>query len=107
MWHAHLARDSRAGRPCHFGKACSMTYRKSLRLRLVWVLGLNATVGLCIAFSLWWLQSRGNLHSLPSHLADSAIHSVTYGTMFGLAMPYLAERFGALRFPWNGISIIT
>jgi hypothetical protein len=20
MWHAHLARDSRAGRPCHFAK---------------------------------------------------------------------------------------
>jgi hypothetical protein len=20
MWHAHLARDSRAGRPCHFSK---------------------------------------------------------------------------------------
>ena len=84
-----------------------MTYIKTLRLRLIWVLGLNATVGLCIAISLWWLQSRGNLHSLPSHLADSAIHSVIYGTMFGLAMPYLAERFGALRFPWDGISIIT
>ena len=80
---------------------------KTLRLRLVWVLGLNATIGLCIAISLWWLQSRGNLHSLPTHLADSAIHSVIYGTMFGLAMPYLAERFGALRFPWNWISIIT
>ena len=84
-----------------------MPYIRSLRLRLVWILGLNAAIGLCIAISLWWLQSRGNLHSLPSHLADSAIHSVIYGTMFGLAMPYLAERFGALRFPWNGISIIS
>jgi sensor histidine kinase YesM len=84
-----------------------MPYTKTLRLRLVWILGLNATIGLCIAISLWWFQSRGNLHSLPTHLADSAIHSIIYGTMFGLAMPYLAERFGFLRFPWNWISIIT
>jgi sensor histidine kinase YesM len=40
-------------------------------------------------------------------LADSAIHSVIYGAMFGLAMPYLAERFGFLEYPWNWISIIT
>jgi sensor histidine kinase YesM len=84
-----------------------MPYMETLRLRLVWILGLNATIGLCIAISLWWLQSSGNLHSLPIHLADSAIHSVIYGTMFGLAMPYLAERFGSLRSPWNWISIIT
>jgi sensor histidine kinase YesM len=80
---------------------------KSLRLRLIWVLGLNATLGLCIAISVWWLRSSANLRSLPTHLADSAIHSFVYGSMFGLIMPYLAERFGALRFPWNGISIIT
>jgi sensor histidine kinase YesM len=84
-----------------------MPYIKTLRLRLLWVFGLNATIGLCIAISLWWLQSRGNLHSLPTHLADSAIHSVIYGTTFGLAMPYLAERFGFLRYPWNWIAIIT
>jgi sensor histidine kinase YesM len=77
-----------------------------LRPRLVWVLGINAAIGLCIAISFWWLQRKDNPHSLATYLADSAIHSVIYGTMFGLAMPYLAERFGALRFPWNWISII-
>src|SRR5688500_1562672 len=66
-----------------------LAYIKSLRLRLVLVLGLNVAIGLATAILLWWLQSRGNLHSLPAHLAVSAIHSVIYGTMFGLAMPYL------------------
>jgi sensor histidine kinase YesM len=84
-----------------------MSYSKSIRIRLVWVFGLNATIGLGIAISLWWFQSGGDLHSLPSHLADSAIHSLIYGTIFGLAMPYLAEPLGALRAPWNWISIIT
>jgi two-component system, LytTR family, sensor histidine kinase AlgZ len=84
-----------------------MSYTKSLFLRLVWILGLNATIGLCVAILFWWFQSRGNPHSFPTHLADSAIHSVIYGTMFGLAMPYLAERFGFLGYPWNWVSIIT
>jgi two-component sensor histidine kinase len=84
-----------------------MPHTKSLRLRLFWILSLNATIGLCIGTSTWWLQSRDNLHSLPAHLANSAIHSVIYCTMFGLAIPYLAVRFGALRFPWTWISIIT
>lgn len=80
-------------------------YMRSISLRVVWVLGLNAAVGLCIAISVWWLQSRTDLHLLPTHLADSLIHSVVYGTMFGFTMPYLAERFGFLRFPWNWITI--
>jgi signal transduction histidine kinase len=84
-----------------------MPYTKTLGPRVGWVLGLNATIGLCIALSLWWLQSRANPVSLPTHLADSAIHSVIYGTMFGLAMPYLARRFGCLKSPWNWVSIIT
>ena len=79
----------------------------SIRLRLVWVFGLNAAVGLCVAVSLWWLQSRSDVHSLPTHLADSLLHSFIYGTMFGLTMPYLAERLGFLRPPWNWITIIT
>ncbi len=80
---------------------------KSLRLQLVWILGLNVTIGLCVAISFWWLQSNGNLTSLPTHLADSAIHAVIYGTMFGLVMPYFAERLGSLRFPWNWMLIIS
>lgn len=80
---------------------------KTVSQRLAWILGLNAVIGLCIAVLLWWLQSRGDVHLLPAHLADSAIHSVVYGTLFGLAMPYLAERFGFLRFPLNWITIIT
>lgn len=80
---------------------------KTVSLRLAWILGLNAAIGLCIAILPWWLQSRGDVHSLSTHLADSAIHSILYGTTFGLAMPYLGERFGLLRFPWNWITIIT
>jgi len=91
----------------HIGHMDSMPYIKSSRQRMGWVFGLNATIGLGIAISIWWLQSRGNLHSLPTHLADSAIHSIIYGTMFGLAMPYLAERLGSLQFPWNWFSLIT
>jgi len=83
-----------------------MHYTKTLRLRLLWVFGLNATIGLFIAISLWWLQSDGNAHSLPAHLADSFLHSSIYGTIFGLGMPYLAERLGTFRTPWNWISIL-
>jgi signal transduction histidine kinase len=83
-----------------------MLRTKSLRLRIVSVLGLNAAVGLLLAISFWWFQSRGDVHSFATHLADSAIHSLVYGTMFGLAMPYLGERLGSLRLPWNWISVI-
>src|SRR5947208_7142523 len=33
MWHAHLARESRAGRPCHLAKL--RHYRRIIRLRLL------------------------------------------------------------------------
>jgi signal transduction histidine kinase len=84
-----------------------MPYSKSVLQRLAWLIGLNATIGLCIAISLWWLESRASLNSLPHHLTDSAIHSAIYGTIFGLAMPYLAERLWPLRYPRNWIGIIT
>lgn len=75
-------------------------------VRLMWVLGLNSTIAILIAITLWWIQARGAAHSLPVHLLNSFIHSLTYGTFFGLAMPYLAERLARLRPPWNWISII-
>ena len=83
-----------------------MPLRRTLRVRLLWVFGLNAAIGLFIAITLWWLQSRGDLHTLPGHLGDSFIHSFIYGTMFGLGMAYLAERLATFRSPWNWISII-
>jgi len=82
-----------------------MGYTKTLRLRLLWVLGLNGSIGLLIAMSLWWLQNKGDLHFLPLHLEGSFIHSAIYGTAFGLGMPYLAERLGAFRSPWNWAAI--
>jgi len=30
LWHAHLARDSRAGRPCHLANCTGTRYRDSL-----------------------------------------------------------------------------
>ena len=83
-----------------------MLLRRTLSFRLLWVLGLNAITGLFIALTLWWLQSGGDFHSLPVHLADSFIHSSIYGTLFGLSMPYLAERLATLRPPWNWLSIV-
>ena len=83
-----------------------MRYSHTLRLRLLWVIGLNAGAGLLIAIVTWWSQSGWNFHLLPLHLADSFIHSAIYGTSFGLAMPYLAERLATLEAPWNWTSII-
>jgi sensor histidine kinase YesM len=83
-----------------------MLLRRTLGVRLLWVFGLNAAIGLFIAITLWWLQSKGDLHALPGHLSDSFIHSFIYGTMFGLGMAYLAERLETFRSPWNWISII-
>jgi sensor histidine kinase YesM len=80
--------------------------RKSFVFRLLWVLGLNSAIAILIAITLWWIQARGDVHSLPVHLLNSFIHSLIYGTFFGLAMPYLAERLARRRSPWNWISII-
>jgi len=81
--------------------------RRRLAVRLLWILGLNSVIGILIAITVWWLQSRGDFTSLSVHLIDSFIHSLIYGTLFGMAMPYLAERLAVLRPPWNWISIIT
>jgi sensor histidine kinase YesM len=74
---------------------------KPLGPRLPWLFGLNVSIGILMAITLWWFQSSGDARLLPARLGASLIHSVAYGGMFGLAMPYLGERLVALRFPWN------
>jgi two-component sensor histidine kinase len=68
-------------------------------------LGLNACIGLLMAVVLWSTQAGGNEQSFASHLAASFIHAGVYGASFGLLMPYLGERVGFLRAPWNWIAI--
>jgi two-component system, LytTR family, sensor histidine kinase AlgZ len=79
---------------------------RPLSLRLLWLFGLNASIGLLIAITLWWFHAKGAAPLWPAYLADSLIHSGAYGAMFGLAMPYLGERLAALRFPWNWIWVV-
>src|SRR2546423_10272865 len=79
---------------------------RPLSLRLLWLFGLNTSIGLLIAIGLWWFHAKGDAPLLPAYLTDSLIHSSVYGAMFGLAMPYLGERLAALRFPWNWIWIV-
>lgn len=79
---------------------------RPISLRLLWLFGLNASIGLSIAVILWWFQTKGDSPLLPTYLADSLIHSIAYGAMFGMGMPYLGERLAALRFPWNWTWIV-
>jgi signal transduction histidine kinase len=79
---------------------------KPLGPRLLWLFGLNVSIGILMAVTFWWIQPSSDARLLPAHLAASLIHSVAYGGMFGLAMPYLGERLVALRFPWNRIWIV-
>jgi len=80
--------------------------RNQLRRRLFWTVGLNGGAGLLIAVAIWAVQSHENIHSLPTHLGDSLIHSAIYGMTFGMVMPYLAERWAAFRFPWSWVLVI-
>lgn len=75
--------------------------KKTFRLRMLWLLGLNASLGLLFEITLWWSQTRGDKLMLSAYLTSSLIHSCVYGVMFGTAMPYLGERLAALRFPWS------
>lgn len=84
----------------------SLYNSKTYGLRLWWLLGLNTSIGLCLALTLWWFQTRGDTGLLPGHVLASLIHSCLYGAMFGLAMPYLGERIGFLRSPWNWAWIV-
>lgn len=81
--------------------------KKTFHMRLLWLLGLNASLGLLFEMMLWWSQTRGDKLMLSAYLTSSLIHSCVYGVMFGTAMPYLGERLVALRFPWNWVWIVT
>jgi sensor histidine kinase YesM len=78
----------------------------TLGRRLFWTISLNGSAGLLIAVAIWFGHSHENIHSLPTHLWDSLIHSAIYGITFGMAMPYLAERWSAFRFPWSWMLVI-
>jgi sensor histidine kinase YesM len=71
------------------------------------LLGLNIFIGLVIALILFWAEAQSNQRGLPAQIVISLIHSTIYGLLFGLTMPYLAERLAAIRRPvWNWISIL-
>lgn len=86
--------------------AAPVGIRRRLRRRLLWTVGLNGGIGVLIAVSIWLLHTQENIQSLPTHLVDSLIHSAIYGITFGLAMPYLAERWIRFRFPWSLILVL-
>jgi two-component system, LytTR family, sensor histidine kinase AlgZ len=86
--------------------AAPFRVRRRLRSRLLWTIGLNGAIGIVIALSIWTLRSHQDVHSLPGDLVDSLIHSAIYGITFGLAMPYLAERWMAFRLPWNLLLVL-
>jgi two-component system sensor histidine kinase AlgZ len=75
------------------------------RTRVLVTLGLNVCIGLLMAVVLWAAQPGGKEQPFASHLAPSFIHAGVYGASFGLLMPYLGERVGFLRAPWNWITI--
>jgi two-component system, LytTR family, sensor histidine kinase AlgZ len=78
---------------------------RSFGARLLRLVGLNMLLALVMALVLARAGVAHNQYGLPGQLADSAIHALIYGLMFGLLMPYLAERLAVLRRPWNWASI--
>src|SRR5947209_2350101 len=72
--------------------------------RLLRLAGLNTFIALVIALALSWAGVRG-ARGLPAQFGDALIHSTVYGLLFGLTMPYLAERLSPLRAPliWAGV----
>jgi two-component system, LytTR family, sensor histidine kinase AlgZ len=79
---------------------------RTLGTRLLRLAGLNIFIGLVIASVSVWSGGRGGAHALPAEFADSLTHSMIYGLLFGLAMPYLAERLSALRAPLNWAAVV-
>src|SRR2546423_14349475 len=79
---------------------------RTLSTRLLLLAGLNIFIGLVIATALFWSGARGGARTLTAEFADSLTHSIIYGLLFGLAMPYLAERLSALRAVWSWAGII-
>jgi sensor histidine kinase YesM len=73
--------------------------------RLLRLVGLNTSVALALGLILFWSESQNNQQTLRTQLAISLIHSTIYGLLFGLMMPYAAERLGMMRQPWRWTSI--
>jgi sensor histidine kinase YesM len=76
-----------------------------LNTRLLRLVGLNTFVALALGLISFWSESQNNQQTLRNQLTISFIHSNIYGLMFGLTMPYVAERLAALRqnLRWTGI----
>ena len=69
--------------------------------RLLRLVVLNTFVALALALILFWSAPQNNQQTLRTQLTISLIHSNIYGLLFGLMMPYVAERLAALRQPWR------
>jgi sensor histidine kinase YesM len=79
---------------------------KSLRVRLLRLMGLNVFIGLVVALILALSGVQHNQYGLGAQIVSSLIHSIIYGLVFGLSMPYLAERLAVVHFPWNWTGIL-
>jgi len=70
MWHAHLARDSRAGRPCHLGK---LNQYAGVAMQILFT-GASSAVGRCVLERL--LESTGDVEVWCSrHRSDVAANA--------------------------------
>src|SRR5205085_12306855 len=74
--------------------------------RLLYLMGLDVSIGLLVALLFWPLQPSLYQPRLSSRISVSLIDSTVYGLCFGLTMPYLGERLALLRTPWNCLAII-
>lgn len=72
-------------------------------LRIIW---LNLVIALVLGLALWSVRTKASHSSFSGEIIISFIHSIIYGFMFGLAMPYLGERLAILRVPLNWVLII-
>lgn len=69
--------------------------------RLIRLLVLNVLVAVAVALIWYWAKAGNDDGHLPSLITSSLIHSMIYGLMFGVLMPYIAERLTPLQRPWN------
>lgn len=77
-----------------------------LGTRLVRLVALNTFVALALGLILFWSEAQNNQQTLRAQLTISLIHSNIYGLLFGLMMPYIAERLAATRPTWNWAGIL-
>lgn len=78
-----------------------------LGTRLLRLVALNIFVALALALILFWSAPHSNQQTLRAQLTISLIHSNIYGLLFGLMMPFAAERLAILRqlWRWTGITL--